>query len=1013
MPDVGLEPGGHAGDMPVRAPARDNFHMATRVTSSRLVGRAVELAELEAALADAEQGSPSLAFIAGDSGVGKSRLLEEFLVRARATGARTMTGDSIELGDAELPYAPLVDALRPLAREHDPVLDALPPAARAELGALLPGLGDGSVGGPTPDAQARLFEALLTLFDQLAHDQALVLAFEDLHWADRSTRSFLTFLSRSLCDERVLIIGTYRSDELHRRHPLRPLLAELERDARSRRLELRPLVRDELAEQLADILGAPPSDDLIDRLWTRSEGNPLFTEELLAAGLDGRGGLPPTLRDALMVRVERLSPDAQEVLRLLATGQRLDHSTLAEAGALDAAALREALREAVASHIVVATTDGYYAFRHALLREVVQDDLLPGESAELHRALAHTLERRPAPGAQLLAGIAHHYLAAGDQAAALTACVRAAAAAESARAHGEAAAQLERALELWDRVPDPEALAGTDRIDLLTRAGQAFHDAGMPARAEALLERALGLVDPQADPHRSAALRERLARVQWSRNRGEQALATARAALDLLGPDDTSHERASLESWWANALMLMGRYQKAVRAAEQAMAVACDADDVLSQIRTRGAAGFSLIGLGELDEGTAALREAEARAREHGLDGEAIRWAANLADALHAAGRSAEAEEVARGAVKEAERLGVKAEWVKLIVAEIAIDRGNWTEADALLAGRERGGATTIALLYGELVRATLALGRGDHDAARAHLQLLERESEQIVEPQFSGPLGAMQAELERRCGDLEAARAAVQAALDRILTCTDDVARVARVAAAGVGVEADAAQRARDLGDVDGERAAIRRAEDLLLYVEAATVSEDDDEPQPGFREVECAYLAGARAELARARGDGDPQAWLAAAACWEALDRPYPAAAARLSAAEAYVAAGDRDAAASELTSALEVAERLGAGWLAAEARGLAARARLHPGEAPEPEPVEEVDEDPFGLTPRERQVLELLAEGATNREIGARLYMAEKTASVHVSRILSKLDVRSRTQAAAVAHRLGIAS
>src|SRR5918912_748572 len=243
-----------------------------------------------------------------------------------------------------------------------------------------------------------------------------------------------------------------------------------------------------------------------------------------------------------------------------------------------AATLREALREAVASHIVVATADGRYAFRHALLREVVQDDLLPGESAELHRALAHALERRPAPGAQLLAGIAHHYLAAGDQAAALTACVRAAAAAESVRAHGEAAAQLERALELWDRVPDPEALAGTDRIDLLTRAGQAFHDAGSPARAEALLEKAIERVDPQADPHRSAALRERLARVQWTRNRGEQALATAQAALDLLGPDDTSRERASLESWWANSLMLMGRYQKAVRAAEQAMAVACAAD---------------------------------------------------------------------------------------------------------------------------------------------------------------------------------------------------------------------------------------------------------------------------------------------------------------------------------------------------------------------------------------------------------------------------------------------------
>src|SRR5690348_16561349 len=270
--------------VPVRTLDRDTAPMASRVMSSRLVGRAPELAELEAALADAAAGHPSLAFVAGDSGIGKSRLLSEFLRQARTEGARTMSGDSIELGDGELPYAPLVDALRPRAREHDPVLEALAPAARAELGALLPGLGDGGGSDGAADAQARLFEALLTLLDELAHDKPLVLALEDLHWADRSTRSFLTFLARSLCDERVLVVATYRADELHRRHPLRPLLAELERDARARRVELRPLTREELAAQLTDILGEAPGDDLLNRLFARSEGNPLFAEELLAAG---------------------------------------------------------------------------------------------------------------------------------------------------------------------------------------------------------------------------------------------------------------------------------------------------------------------------------------------------------------------------------------------------------------------------------------------------------------------------------------------------------------------------------------------------------------------------------------------------------------------------------------------------------------------------------------------------------------------------------------------------------
>src|SRR6185503_8135816 len=156
----------------------------------------------------------------------------------------------------------------------------------------------------------------------------------------------LVFLARSLWNERVLVIATYRSDELHRRHPLRPLLAELERDTRSRRIELVRLTRDELADLLADILGGAADDELLERLYSRSEGNPLFTEELLAARLDGRGGLPSTLRDALMVRIERLSQPAQEALRVLSAGRRLAHGVLAEASGLDPALLRPVVREA-------------------------------------------------------------------------------------------------------------------------------------------------------------------------------------------------------------------------------------------------------------------------------------------------------------------------------------------------------------------------------------------------------------------------------------------------------------------------------------------------------------------------------------------------------------------------------------------------------------------------------------------------------------------------------------------
>ncbi|HWT24314.1 MAG TPA: AAA family ATPase, partial [Solirubrobacteraceae bacterium] len=367
--------------------------MAVGVSASRLVGRDRQLAELEGALADAAGGRPSLAFVAGESGVGKTRLVGELQGRAAERGVRVLSGDCVELGEGQLAYAPLVMAMRPLVRESDPVLDAVPAPARAELAALLPGLGDG---GPRDrrDDQARVFEALLAVLEGLARSAPVLLVIEDLHWADPSTRAFLRFLAAALADEAILVVATYRPDELHRRHPLRPLLAELERSQRALRVELPRLARDELADQLADLLGAPPGDDLVERLYARSEGNPLYTEELLAAGADGRGRLPASLAAAFAMRIERLGDDAQEVVRVLSAAGAVEHEVLAEVVGLDPRALNDALREAVSTHIVVTGAGDRYTFRHALLREAVHDELLPGERAELHRALAAALERR-------------------------------------------------------------------------------------------------------------------------------------------------------------------------------------------------------------------------------------------------------------------------------------------------------------------------------------------------------------------------------------------------------------------------------------------------------------------------------------------------------------------------------------------------------------------------------------------------------------------------------------------
>jgi len=976
-----------------------------------MVGRAAELQQLEDALRDAGSGRPSLAFVAGDSGVGKTRLVNELLRRAGAAGAEVLSGDAVELGEGEVPYAALMSALRPLARDGHPSLDALHPRDRAELARLLPGLAGAAPaddGAETP-AQGRLFEAVLALLDRLGAEAPVVLALEDLHWADPSTRAFVAFLARSLCTERVLAVLTYRVDELHRRHPLRPLLAEIERDPAVHRVMLEPLSRAELAAALEDILGEVPAGDLLERLYARSEGNPLFMEELLAAGVDGRGALPITLRDALMVRIEQLSEPAQELLRVLAVGQQVDHTTLADVSGMDRAALVGALREAVASHLVVAGADDRYAFRHALLREVVADDLLPGERTELHRAFAEALERRAAAGsagAQLAAGIAHHYAATGDQRAALGASVRAAAAAESVHAFGEAAALFERALQLWDRVPDAADVAGMDQVSLLLRAGDAFIAAGDRSRPMPLLRSALAMVDEETEPRRAAALLERYAMAQYRAGKPRDAIETAEHALALVKDGEPTFERATIYAWFAKIRMLQGRYREASAAAREAIAAAEPTANHAALSSALNGMGTALAAQGAVEEGVAALNRAIEIAREQDRPRELESAQTNLADALHLAGRDREALAVAREALAESPGRGGHRAWLDIAVSELLLELGDWDGAERALPDDTRRFAGS-ELVNVELRRAELHLGRGDHEAAAVHLARLADPVAASAEPQWHGAYGALLAELRRRQGDLDGARAAVDDALDRIEFCTEDASRLARVSAAGVTVEADRAQRGRDLGDDDEVARALSDIEAFVMRVEAAA--------EVSGLPVEAAWLSTARADAARAAGEAAAGLWADSAEAWARVERPYRVAIARWREAEAHVAADDRAAAAQAAGEATAIARRLGAGWLAGEAEGLIARARLRldgNGDAAAPAEAPAEAEDPFGLTPRERQVLALVARGATNRQIGAQLFMAEKTASVHVSRILAKLDVRSRTQAAAVAHRLGLA-
>jgi hypothetical protein len=414
---------------------------------------------------------------------------------------RVLGGGCVPLGEEGLPFAPVTQALRGLADLDPAELATVAGPARQELGRLLPDLawgGEAATGAVVAGAgQGRLFERLLGMIERLAARTPLLWVVEDLHWADRSTRDLLAYLATALRSGRVMVVGTFRSDELHRLHPLHGLLGQLGRNRRVVRLELARFSRAEVAEQLAGLLGADPPARLVDDVYARSQGNPFFAEELLLAGADP-GVLPPSLREVLLARVVRLGDRTQQLLGVAAAaGPGATQPLLAAVADMDDQQLLDGLREAVDQQLLLPDAGGGdgYVFRHALLAEAVYSELLASERIRLHTALAGALEAGLEAGdapASRAARLAYHWAAAGDQPRALTASLAAAAAAERVYAFAEAQLQLERVLGLWDRVPDAAERAGTDRVGLLARCGEAAYGAGDPARGRGVGPPGLG-----------------------------------------------------------------------------------------------------------------------------------------------------------------------------------------------------------------------------------------------------------------------------------------------------------------------------------------------------------------------------------------------------------------------------------------------------------------------------------------------------------------------------------------
>ncbi|MDX3526403.1 AAA family ATPase [Streptomyces sp. ID05-39B] len=995
-----------------------------RSVSPVFVGRADELATLNDALARAAAGEPQALLIGGEAGVGKTRLVEEFATAADRRGAVVALGGCVEIGADGLPFAPFSTALRALRRALPDDLAAAAAGQEEELARLLPELGEASAGRHDEESMARLFELTARLLERVAADRTVVVALEDLHWSDASTRHLLSYLLRTLRTGRLVVLATYRADDIHRRHPLRPLLAELDRLRTVHRLDLARLTRDEVGRQIAGILAAEPDPAQVDDIFERSDGNAFFVEELAVAAHEGcRPGLTDTLRDLLLVRVEALPESAQNVARIVAEGgSTVEYRLLAAVARLAEDDLIEALRAAVGANILLATPAGDgYRFRHSLVREAVGDDLLPGERSRLNRRYAEALEADPTlvPADERVTRLASYWYHAHDPAKALPAVLDASVTARSRHAYSEQLRLLERAMELWDAAPedvrnrlrpldyaeaypacgcDPETTP-LRYLDLMAEAAVAGRLCGDRESALKITKRALRLLEDEDDPLRRAwfwVQRSRLVR-SLGRGSGREELSTAQDLVRGLPPSEVHAEVLTHVANWS---LLHAPGPDAYAAAEHAVEYARMVGVREIELDARQILGVLMVDAGHVEPGLTALYEVKDQALAENIPSVALNAYVNLPSELEAVGRSREALPIMEEGIAYARRHGLSEteSWVWANLAESLLSLGRWDEAERACAAAGRIGQGVGIRGFHAALCGELALTRGD--LAESGRQLAAARGyfgSQDLAPQNDLPLTRLAVALAAGAGRLPDARAHLARALDRGFP--PGAQRYAwPLLLTGAAAEGDA----RGLPGADQGRdellARIREAAKKIVAV------------VPVWR----AHELWLRAELLRAEGRGGPGDWAEAVTAFETMERPHDLARTRYRLAEALLTEGgdeERDRAAELLRLAHAVAAHLDARPLADAVGRLAQRARLSLTPGPRRAPAASDPVEALGLTGRERDVLRLVSAGRTNRQIAETLFISPKTASVHVSNILGKLGVAGRGEAAAVAHRLGL--
>ncbi|MFJ1554551.1 helix-turn-helix transcriptional regulator [Streptomyces mirabilis] len=977
-----------------------------QTSGTPFIGRDDELARLTGVLDRARAGTPRAVVLSGDAGVGKTRVLTEAAAHATRTGMTVLTGHCVDLGDVGLPYLPFTEILGVLGADERfaAALAAHPAVERL--------LGSGSGTDTDTGSRLRLFEGVAGLLADAADITPLLLVLEDLHWADQSSRDLLRFLlSRGVLQNptpgspthHLALFASYRSDDLHRRHPLRPLLAELARLPSVDRLELRPMADAEVARLVRALRTDALSDTTVRRIVDRAEGNAFYAEELLAAlpgDLDPAApAMPSGLADLLLIRIEQLSDTAQQVLRTAAVaGRRVEHDLLRDAVQLPEEELESALREAVGRQLLVPGDDATYSFRHALAREAVYADLLPGERVRLHGAFAKLLAGR-GHTAESAAERAHHSRESHDLADALTASLEAADHAQRVGAPAEELHHVEAALELWPAVDPGARPRKGDPVTLTLRASAAAAHAGETHRAVSLTRAALARAGSDADSELAARVRYTLAGNLMRVDSLKAAFTYSSEALAMIPAEPPSHTWVWAAATHVMAARYMGHDEDAERVARQALRTA-------EELRLADAQAdliISLVGLEDHNrraaEGRERLRQARDLARRAGNVSVEMRALFNLAIGAYESGALDECLTWLAEGLERANRSGLVSSpyalELRYLQSLILYTLGRWDEcARAAAVDAERlppaGGFAVGPALY-------VALARGEEGAAERARALLDGPFDWMA-TLVAGIVLTDDAALR---GDPEGAVASVRATLASLSDGSGngrpDIG--VRLAALALSAVADAAVELRLTGDGAG----ARRWADLateLVEVARSTAAKGEDGSRQGPEGL--AWLARAEAEWLRAHSGPEVPAWERAVAAFDYGD-PYELARCERRLAEALLVADRRQEAAERARAARDTAVRLGAVPLREELDTLIRRGRL----ADSPSAADRVP----ALTARESDVLRLLARGRTNRQIGEELFITGKTASVHVSNILAKLGASGRTEAVAIAYREGL--